>query len=724
MIERIEAWLRARDAARFKKDMDQAGDSVEDFGDKAEKSGKKTGVFRKETDKLQDSLKGVRVNIGPFSMGIKTMIGLAATGAPILASLAGSIISIGASAGAAVAGGGIVAGAGLTAMLAGMSGMFIITKQASEGLKDIKTAQDAYNLALAQHGRWSTEALRAQEKLNAVVEVSGGRAALKAVRAWDRLGASFAKATKPARAAMFAIANNGIEAATRLLPTFASQTNKNAAVIRKSLSGAFSALSGPEMEKNIRVFSRMFRSMMPSLSSGGTDFIIGLMRVFRAAGPAVIQFSKGFASVGASFRSWSSNGKDVNRTVSMLVGHFRSWWNLLKSVGSLTSTVFKLSQREGKGLVDSLTGVINGFNDWLKSAEGQEKGLRFFKQSAEALKSMGRALTPVMKAIGQLSAALLPALTSGAGGFGAVMDILILRLNVITDVLRFLGPAVGPLVVGFMAWKTAIMLLTGAQIALNIAQRLSPIGLIITGVMLLVGAFILAYKKVEWFRNGVNAVINFVKDHWKTLLALIPVIGPILSLVAHNFDKVKAVAVAVFDVIKSVAKTTFGVFKSVGTTAFNAVKDSINFVKGAIDTLITALQSAVEWVKNVGETVANTPGVSQALDAASWGAGAVGDVGGGLADAGGAVVGFLGGATGGEVRAGSRAIVGEEGPELVDRTGGRTRIIPLNPPIAPISLEQIGGSGSSRPMIAVVHLNGREIARAVAQDTDDRIARR
>lgn len=45
---------------------------------------------------------------------------------------------------------------------------------------------------------------------------------------------------------------------------------------------------------------------------------------------------------------------------------------------------------------------------------------------------------------------------------------------------------------------------TGATWSLNTALRANPIGLVVTAVALLVGAFVLAYKKVDWFRNSVN----------------------------------------------------------------------------------------------------------------------------------------------------------------------------------------------------------------------------
>jgi TP901 family phage tail tape measure protein len=51
-----------------------------------------------------------------------------------------------------------------------------------------------------------------------------------------------------------------------------------------------------------------------------------------------------------------------------------------------------------------------------------------------------------------------------------------------------------------------------AQWLLNAALTANPIGLIIIAVAALVGAFIYAYKKIDWFRKGVNAVFAKVKE--------------------------------------------------------------------------------------------------------------------------------------------------------------------------------------------------------------------
>ncbi|EHK2337336.1 phage tail tape measure protein [Clostridium perfringens] len=88
--------------------------------------------------------------------------------------------------------------------------------------------------------------------------------------------------------------------------------------------------------------------------------------------------------------------------------------------------------------------------------------------------------------------------------------------------------------------KIATKLQTAAQKALNFVTEMSPVGKIILVVGLVVGALTYLYNHCEWFRNGVNKIfsglikfftetvpnklkqlINFFKNDWKEILLLI-----------------------------------------------------------------------------------------------------------------------------------------------------------------------------------------------------------
>jgi len=59
---------------------------------------------------------------------------------------------------------------------------------------------------------------------------------------------------------------------------------------------------------------------------------------------------------------------------------------------------------------------------------------------------------------------------------------------------------------------------TGAVKLLNLAMKANPIGLIITGVTLLIGLFVLVYKRFEKFRVVVNTVVNLVIGYFEFMV--------------------------------------------------------------------------------------------------------------------------------------------------------------------------------------------------------------
>ncbi|SHH50024.1 phage tail tape measure protein [Clostridium intestinale] len=96
--------------------------------------------------------------------------------------------------------------------------------------------------------------------------------------------------------------------------------------------------------------------------------------------------------------------------------------------------------------------------------------------------------------------------------------------------------------------------MTAAQTALNFVLNMNPIGLVVIGIGLLVGAFIFAYNKSEWFRDGVNGAFTKVKEtgEWvfgglkdflgkwglDILTVFVPFIGVPLQIIKH-WDEIK-----------------------------------------------------------------------------------------------------------------------------------------------------------------------------------------
>lgn len=125
----------------------------------------------------------------------------------------------------------------------------------------------------------------------------------------------------------------------------------------------------------------------------------------------------------------------------------------------------------------------------------------------------------------------------------------------------------------------------GAQALLNIAMTANPIGVIIVGVAALAAAFVLAYKKITWFRNGVNRVFDFVKKNWrKMLFPVAPFLAIVVTIIA-NWNKIKKAMSSMTNWIRDKWRDTLGLFrgtagkiKSIGSTMWEPVREGFKTV--------------------------------------------------------------------------------------------------------------------------------------------------
>lgn len=114
------------------------------------------------------------------------------------------------------------------------------------------------------------------------------------------------------------------------------------------------------------------------------------------------------------------------------------------------------------------------------------------------------------------------------------------------------------MIAGAVATKTV----TTAQWALNAAMRANPIGLVITALTLLVGGFILAYKKSETFRAIVNGALGGVKV----------AMGAVVTAGGKVWDFFRYIGPKIGGALKGVAAIITAPFRA----GFNAVRSAWN----------------------------------------------------------------------------------------------------------------------------------------------------
>lgn len=374
----------------------------------------------------------------------------------------------------------------------------------------------------------------------------------------------------------------------------------------------------------------------------------------------------------------------------------------------------KLFGRSGQALLPILNSGSKGLQEQLDTANklvpplgasgkaaldlaGKQRALKTSTMGVKV--AVGSALIPIIAALANIVVPLVTTFSKWMAGskvltyavlaLGAAL-IGLLVVDKIAAGVTLLTNATVVNKAASMAASVATKLWAAAQWLLNAALAGNPIALVIIAVMALVAAFIVAYNKVGWFRDGVQAamggvvaafhwmvgaakaVFGWIKGNWPLLLGILTgPFGAAVALIITHFDKIKAVAKTVVSTIKSAFSAIPGIIKSMFTQVISAgnlgreIADWLNANTPFGDSI------------NVGPAHITLPALAQ----------------------------------GGTMLQGGTALVGEEGPELVSLPAGAS-VIPLTP------------VGSMSAQINVpVYLDRRQIALATGQWYSDQAAR-
>ena len=180
----------------------------------------------------------------------------------------------------------------------------------------------------------------------------------------------------------------------------------------------------------------------------------------------------------------TATGMDSASVADALAKAYQGNFKALRSLSPEMSTMIK----EGASLnevMDVLGGTFGGAT--AKNAETAAGKMAILKNSiGETKESIGAAFLPVLEAV-------LPVLNQFAAW---AQD----------------NPK------AFLAIAAAIGLVAAAIVATNIAMALNPFALIAAGVALLVAALVVAYNKFDWFKTGVNAIINGILGAFESVV--------------------------------------------------------------------------------------------------------------------------------------------------------------------------------------------------------------
>ena len=148
----------AREATEAAAGLERLQHAEHEAGDEAEKATPKLLFFSQALKTVEKNTGGVRTNVFGLSGRLGTLVQLAAVASPAIMGLSGALIAVAGSAAAAAGGAGAIGVGGVGALVVGLGSLIAVAAPVVSGLKDVRTAQNAYNVAVKQYGYWSKQA--------------------------------------------------------------------------------------------------------------------------------------------------------------------------------------------------------------------------------------------------------------------------------------------------------------------------------------------------------------------------------------------------------------------------------------------------------------------------------------------------------------------------------------------------------------------------------------
>jgi phage-related minor tail protein len=245
--------------------------------------------------------------------------------------------------------------------------------------------------------------------------------------------------------------------------------------------------------------------------------------------------------------TWVTNNMDVVKGAAVAVGVLGAAWATYK-VATTAATVATGAWSVGKGIVQGATAGSRALIDLGSKAGPALDTVRLRAMYAgDAIKGAGTKAGAAAK--GGITSAATAARTAGTAALTSARSWGTLAAAQTRAAVTATRARVATIATA-AAQRTvrlATIAWTGVQWLLNTALLANPIGLVVAGIALLIGAAVLAYNKVSWFRTavdaafaGIGAAASWLGEQatalWKTYLA--PAFTAIGSVVTWVFNSV------------------------------------------------------------------------------------------------------------------------------------------------------------------------------------------
>ena len=322
---------------------------------------------------------------------------------------------------------------------------------------------------------------------------------------------------------------------------------------------------------------------------------------------SLAKLTKNMSSAQGGSKSTSEAFGKLGVSVTDMDGNLRSnqdvFTDVINKLGEMTNeterdaismAIFGKSAQDLNPLIEAGGDALAGFAEEARNmgyvldeealgklGEVDDQVQRLTNQFNATAKSLGADLSeiliPVMKEIQVLlnwlmdnSDTVITILGSIAAG--------ILAFNVVTMIQG--------LVQAFKAWQVATEGVATAQAILNAVQAANPVGAVIALISALVAGLILLWNNCDGFRNGVQAIFDWLTSAFES----------VKEFVLGIFDKIKQGIDFYVEAWKIVADAVMNFFTETIPNAFN---NFLDFLKGIMEFVVAYIKDPIGTIKEL-----------------------------------------------------------------------------------------------------------------------------
>ncbi|ARM68246.1 tail length tape-measure protein [Staphylococcus phage IME1367_01] len=479
----------------------------------------------------------------------------------------------------------------------------------------------------------ATYALKKLEdgELRVTNEVRSYQSALNGLKSsWDGLIAQN-------QSAIFNTLTNGIKTANYALRTLNPFLTTTASQI-ENMSGRMHTwvTSSQNARTAFSILNNQGTKAFGNLLNGAYHFFDGTVAVFNKLSPLFVWASKGFENMGLSFRRWANSvegSKAINSFVQYTKTNLPIVGRIFANVFSGLFNLFGAFAGHSHNVLLGIESVTEGFKQWsaqLKKSDGFQQFINYLetngpkvwsivKNISMALWGLIKGMAPVASVTLSLTAAVTQWLASMTNAHPWIGKLLGSTVALTGAMMLFLKPIF--LVKGALTgMRDALLAVTGAETLLGkqgafatlgmkrqaVQARISaiatrawsvatkaaafatrglglairfmsgPIGWVITGIGLLVGAIVYLWKNNETFRNFVIGAWTAIKN------TAISVFGFLKPYIVGIWNGIKTASLVVWNLMKTSATLTWNAIKFAIQNPIQALKNALSFIWNGI----------------------------------------------------------------------------------------------------------------------------------------------